>query len=54
MALWIANRTVLVGLVIMQQTQTPEETMLFILLIKLGILAILLTFAYMVYGQEEE
>ena len=37
-----------------QTTQSPEETILFISLALLGILAILLTFAYMVYGEVEE
>ena len=38
----------------MQTTQSPEETILFIVLAFLGILAILLTFAYMIYGEVEE
>ena len=38
----------------MQQTNTPEETILFLVLMALGILAVLLTFAYMVYGEVEE
>ena len=38
----------------MQQTQSPEETILFLLLMILGIIAVLLTFAYMVYGDVED
>jgi len=37
-----------------QTTQSPEEIILFISLALLGILAVLLTFAYMIYGEVEE
>jgi len=54
MVLQISDRTVHVGFVKMEQTQTLEETILFLLLMILGVLAVLLTFAYMVYGEVEE
>jgi hypothetical protein len=38
----------------MQTTMSPEEIILFLSLAALGIAAVLLTFGYMVYGQEEE
>jgi hypothetical protein len=38
----------------LQTTQSPEETILFILIAFLGILAVLLTFGYMIYGEVEE
>jgi len=38
----------------MQETLTPEEIILYISLALLGILAILLTIAYMIYGEVEE
>ena len=38
----------------MQQTQSPGEIIFFLSLMILGVMAILLTFAYMVYGEIEE
>lgn len=38
----------------MQTTQSPEEIILFLTLAILGILSVLLTFAYMIYGEVEE
>lgn len=38
----------------MQTTADPFVTALFILLAAMGILALLLTMGYMVYGEEEE
>jgi len=37
-----------------QTTQSPEEIILFLTLMILGILSVLLTFAYMIYGEVEE
>ena len=54
MVLQVTSRTVLEGFVTMQVTQSPEVTILFLLLDALGILAVLLTFAYMIYGEIEE
>ena len=53
MVLQFTSRTVREGFVIMQYTQSPEETILYLILAALGILAVLLTFAYMIYGEEE-
>jgi hypothetical protein len=38
----------------MQTTMSPEEIILFLTLMALGIVVVLLTFGYMIYGQEEE
>jgi len=38
----------------MQTTQSAEEIILYLILMMLGILSVLLTFAYMVYGEVEE
>ena len=37
----------------MQTTMSPEEIILFLSLMALGIVAVLLTFGYMVYGEIE-
>ena len=54
MALLIAIRVEPKEFMIMQQTLTPEEIIFFLLIAITGVMAILLTVAYMVYGQDED
>lgn len=38
----------------MQQTLSPEEVILFLILTAMGLLALCMIFGYMIYGEEEE
>ena len=42
-----------VGAVLMQQTLSLEQIILFLLITAMGLIALILSFAYMVYGDEE-
>jgi len=54
MVFLIACRIVIEEVVIMIETKSPEEIIFFLSLMILGIIAVLLTFAFMVYGDVEQ
>ena len=53
MAPLIDRRDVPLGIIRMQQTISPEQAILFLLITAMGLIALILSFAYMIYGEEE-
>lgn len=49
MASLIEIRTIPVGVVLMQQTLSPEQIILFLLITAIGLIALIFSFAYMIY-----
>jgi hypothetical protein len=50
----IEIRAVPVGVVLMQTSMSPEQIILLLLITAMGLLALILSFAYIIYGEGEE